>query len=98
MEADTDKAASARRYSFAEESRSEYAVSEEARSDLESTACGRWGGGGGRGRLNEDGIGLAVLAYEKEGEPGIGGRALGVGDGGRSSKGAVMVGRVFVYL
>lgn len=62
VEADTERAASARRYSFAEESRSEYAVSEDSRSDLESTACGRWGGGGGRGRLNEDGIGLAVLA------------------------------------
>ncbi len=59
-----------------------YAVCEDSRSDLLRTAWeGR--GGGGRGRLKEEGIGLAVLAYEYVGDPGRGGRFLG--EGGRLS-------------
>lgn len=57
-----DSDASARRYCFAEATRSEYAVCESARLALERTACaGR--GAGGSGRLNCE-MGFAVDATE----------------------------------
>lgn len=46
------------------------------------TACaGR--GAGGSGRLNDEGIGFAVEAYEYVGDAGIAGSLLGVGEGER---------------
>jgi hypothetical protein len=38
---------------------------------------------GGNGRLNDDGIGFAVEAYEYVGEAGMGGSLLGDGEGER---------------
>lgn len=63
VDAETERAARASLYAFAEERRSEYAVCEASRSAFVRTAYGERGGGG-RGRLKELGIGLAVLAYE----------------------------------
>jgi hypothetical protein len=61
VEAELERAASARRYALAVDKSSAYAICEASRSDLFRTA---WGGrgGGGSGKLKEDGIGLAVLA------------------------------------
>jgi hypothetical protein len=61
-DAAADRVARARRYDFADATRSEYACCEEARSGLVRTAWARRGAGG-RGRLKLE-SGLAVDAME----------------------------------
>ena len=66
-----------------------YAVWLSSRSAFVRTAwMGR--GVGGRGRLNDDGIGFAVDAYEYVGDAGTGGSLLGVGEGERDRTGEDM--------
>jgi hypothetical protein len=63
VEAAVERAARAKRYAFAEERSSWYAVCESSRSAFERTAC-KGVGIGGRGRLKVEVPGSAVEAYE----------------------------------